>query len=131
MGHFIVARAVGIKVLRFSIGFGKTLFRFYDKKGTEYVLAAIPLGGYVKMLDEGEGDVATEELPKAYNRQPIYKKIAVIIAGPFSNLIFAFILYWLIFMIGFSTIAPVIGEVAPKSIAANAGLKPQEEIINV
>lgn len=130
-GHFIVARACGIKVLRFSIGFGKPLYRWYDKKGTEYVLAAIPLGGYVKMLDETEGKVSKEELHLAYNRQPIYKKLAVVAMGPIANLIFAFLLYWFLFMIGFVTSKPIIGEVAPHSIAAQAQLKPQEEIISI
>lgn len=130
-GHFIVARMLGIKVLRFSIGFGKTLWSRYDKKGTEYVFAAIPLGGYVKMLDENEGPVATPELPFAYNRQPMYKKIAVVLAGPLSNFIFAFFMYWLIFIIGFSSIIPVIGKVTPDSIAYHAGLKPHQEIISI
>lgn len=130
-GHFIVARLLGIKVLRFSIGFGKALYQWHDKKGTEYVLAAIPLGGYVKMLDETEGNVAPEELHLAYNRQPIYKRIAVIIAGPLSNIILAFVLYWFIFVIGFNSIVPLIGKVLPNSIAAETGLKPQEEILSL
>ncbi|MEO8400183.1 MAG: RIP metalloprotease RseP [Gammaproteobacteria bacterium] len=130
-GHFFAARMLGIKVLRFSIGFGKSLWSRSDKKGTEYVLAAIPLGGYVKMLDESEGDVAIEELHLAFNQQPFYKKFIVVIAGPLSNLIFAFTLYWILFVVGFVSIAPVIGKVVPESIAASAGLKPQEEIISV
>lgn len=129
--HFIVARMMGIKVLRFSIGFGKTLFSWNDKKGTEYVIAAIPLGGYVKMLDESEEAVPPEELHLAYNRQPIYKRIAVIVAGPLSNIVLAFALYWLLFVIGFNSVAPMIGQVAPHSIAANAGVKPNEEIISI
>lgn len=130
-GHFIVARLMGVKVLRFSIGFGKTLRRWHDKKGTEYVLAAIPLGGYIKMLDETEGNVSPEELHLAYNRQPVYKRIPIIIAGPLFNLIFAFILYWILFVAGFTTVAPVIGNITPHSIAASAGLKPQQEIIGI
>jgi regulator of sigma E protease len=130
-GHFIVARLLGIKVLRFSIGFGKTLWRRYDKKGTEYVLAMIPLGGYVKMLDETEAPVAEVERPFAYNRQPLYKRIAVVAAGPLTNFIFAFLLYWLIFMIGFQSIRPVIGKITPNSIASIAGLKSNEEIIGI
>jgi regulator of sigma E protease len=131
LGHFLVAKSVGIKVLRFSIGFGKTLFSWHDKKGTEYVIAAIPLGGYVKMLDESEGAVSADELNATYNRQPFYKKMAVIAAGPFFNLVFAFLIYWLLFVIGFVTIAPVIGKVAPTSIAALAGLQPQQEILQI
>jgi len=130
-GHFIVARLLGIKVLRFSIGFGKTLYRWFDKKGTEYVIAAIPLGGYVKMLDETEEKVPKEDLPYAYNRQPIYKKILVVLAGPLSNFILAFFLYWLIFLIGFNSIIPVIGKVRPDSIANFAGLTPNEEIVSI
>ena len=130
-GHFIVARLVGIKVLRFSIGFGKVLYRKYDKKGTEYVLAAIPLGGYVKMLDETEGPVPPEEMHLTYNRQPLISRIAVIIAGPFSNIIFSFLLYWLLFMIGFTTPIPLIGKILPHSIASTAGMQPQTEVVSI
>ena len=130
-GHFIVARLVGIKVLRFSLGFGKTLFRWQDKKGTEFVLAAIPLGGYVKMLDESEEKVAKNELHLAFNHQPLYKKIAVVMAGPLANFIFAFGLYWLLFVVGFTSFIPLIGNVTPHSLAANAGLKPQDEILEI
>jgi regulator of sigma E protease len=131
LGHFLMARAVGIKVLRFSIGFGKTLRSWTDKKGTEYVIAAIPLGGYVKMLDESEGDVPKEELHLTYNRQPIYKKMAVVAMGPISNLLFAFLIYWSLFMFGFTTSIPLIGKIDPHSIAAEAGLKPQQEIVSI
>lgn len=130
-GHFFVARLLGVKVLRFSIGFGKAFYRFHDKKGTEYVFAPIPLGGYVKMLDEGEGTVATTDLPFAYNRQPAYKKLAIVLAGPFFNILFAFVIYWSLYIIGFNTIIPVIGKVTPQSIAAQAGLLPGQEIIAV
>jgi regulator of sigma E protease len=131
LGHFLVAKSLGIKVLRFSIGFGKALFTCHDKKGTEYVLAAIPLGGYVKMLDEGEGPVSPDELPQTFNRQPIYKKVAVIAAGPVFNLIFAFFIYWVLFTVGFVSIAPIIGEVDNGSIAQTAGLKSQQEILKI
>jgi len=130
-GHFIVARLVGIKVLRFSLGFGKALFRWHDKKGTEFVLAAIPLGGYVKMLDESEEKVTKNELHLAFNRQPLYKKIAVVIAGPLANFIFSFVLYWLLFVVGFTSFIPLIGNITPHSLAANAGLKPQDEILDI
>lgn len=130
-GHFIVARLCGIKVLRFSIGFGKSLYRWHDKKGTEYVLAAIPLGGYVKMLDESEEIVLPEEVHLAYNRQPLYKRIIVVLAGPLFNFIFAFIIYWFIFVIGFTSVIPLIGKILPNSIAALAGLKAQDEIISL
>jgi len=130
-GHFITARLCGIKVQRFSIGFGKALFRWHDKKGTEYVIAPIPLGGYVKMVDENEENVAKEDLPFAFNRQPLYKRMAVIVAGPITNIIFAGFLYWLIFMVGFTTFKPIIGSITPLSIAALAGLKTQEEVIQI
>jgi regulator of sigma E protease len=129
--HFMMARLLNIKVLRFSIGFGKTLWHRYDKKGTEYVLALIPLGGYVKMLDEAEGSVPAAELPYAFNRQPYYKKFLVVLAGPAMNLLCALILYWLVFVIGFVTIRPVIGTVEPQSIAAQSGLKSNQEIISI
>lgn len=130
-GHFIAARCVGVKVERFSLGFGKPLLRRYDKKGTEYVIAPIPLGGYVKMLDEGEGEVAPADLPFAFNRQPFYKKFIIVIAGPLFNLIFAFLIYWVIFMVGYTSITPIIGNVKPDSIAAAAGLQPKQEIIRI
>lgn len=129
--HFITARLMGVKVLRFSIGFGKTLFHWYDKKGTEYVLALIPLGGYIKMLDEGEGKVPQKELHLAFNRQPFYKKFLIVVAGPISNIFCALVLYWLIFTIGFTAVNPVIGTVNPRSIAAEGGLKANQKIIGI
>lgn len=130
-GHFLMARALNIRVLRFSIGFGKGFYRWHDKKGTEYVLAAIPLGGYVKLLDENEGKVSKSDRPYAYNNQPLWKRIAVICAGPISNLIFAFILYWILFITGFNALIPMIGKVAPHSIAAEAGIQPLQEIVRI
>lgn len=129
--HFIVARLLGVKVLRFSIGFGKALYRWHDKSGTEYVLALLPLGGYVKMLDENEEPVPNEQLPFAYNRQPFYKKFLIVLAGPLTNIFCAFILYWLIFMIGFITIKPIIDSITPNSLAAQAGLSANQEIIRI
>lgn len=129
--HFYMARAMNVKVLRFSIGFGKTLFRWFDRKGTEYVIALVPLGGYVKMLDENEGDVKEDEKAYAFNRQPFYKRFLIVLAGPMMNLLCALLLYWVIFMIGFTAVKPIIGKVVPNSIAAQAGFKPNEEIISV
>jgi regulator of sigma E protease len=129
--HFVAARLLGVKVLRFSIGFGKTLLRWHDKKGTEYVFALVPLGGYVKMLDESEGEVPKDELHLAYNNQPYYKKFLIVIAGPLTNIFCALVLYWLIFVIGFVTVRPVTGTITPHSIAAEGGLKPNQEIISV
>jgi regulator of sigma E protease len=130
LGHFLVAKLCGIKVLRFSIGFGKALFSWHDKSGTEYVLAAIPLGGYVKMLDK-EDKPAAEENHLTFSHQPFYKKFMVIAAGPLFNLVLAFVIYWALFVIGFVSVAPIVGTVQPQSIAALAGIKPQQEIIAV
>jgi len=129
--HFLMARLLHVKVLRFSIGFGKTLWRHYDRHGTEYVVALLPLGGYVKMLDESEDTVPPDQLPFAFNRQPFYKKFLIVLAGPCANILSAFILYWIIFSIGFTTIKPIIGSITPHSIAAEAGLAPQQEIMQV
>ncbi len=130
-GHFWVARKCGIKVLRFSVGFGKALFTRVDRHGTEFVIAAIPLGGYVKMLDEREAEVAQEDLPFAFNRQSVGKRIAVVVAGPAANFAFAIFAYWLLFVVGVTTLVPVVGAVAPDSIAALAGIDEKEEIISI
>ncbi|CAN5369485.1 RIP metalloprotease RseP [soil metagenome] len=130
-GHFWVARRLGIKVLCFSVGFGKPLWSFRDKTGTEYILSALPLGGYVKMLDEREGTVPPEELPRAFNRQPLLSRIAVVCAGPLFNLLFAFLVYWLIFVIGQSVAVPIIGSVKTASIASKAKLSAGDEIVAV
>lgn len=129
--HFFMARAVGVKVLRFSIGFGKPILQWRGKTGTEYVFAWIPLGGYVKMLGEGDDNVPPDELPHAYNRQPFYKKFLIVLAGPASNILCAFVLYWLIFTIGFVTIKPVIGSIIPQSIAANAGMHGEQTVVSI
>jgi len=130
-GHFWVARRCGVKVLRFSVGFGKALYTKVDRHGTEFSIAAIPLGGYVKMLDEREGPVAEDELSQAFNRKTVWQRIAVVIAGPAANFLFAIFAYWLMFMIGTSSVAPVIGGVEPDSLAARAGLQTQHEILSV
>lgn len=131
-GHFWVARRLGIKVLRFSLGFGKPLWqKVSGKDQVEYVVAAIPLGGYVKLLDEREGNVPAEELPRAFNRQPVWKRIAVLLAGPAFNLIFAVFLYWVLFVAGVPALRPIVGDVTPDSIAARAGLRYEDQIIAV
>lgn len=131
-GHFWVARRLGIKVLRFSIGFGKPLWqRTAGKDAVEYVIAAIPLGGYVKLLDEREGNVDPSEAPRAFNRQPVWKRIAVLLAGPAFNLIFAVVTYWVLFTAGVPTLRPIVGDVAPQSIAGRAGLKYEDLIVAV
>ena len=130
-GHFWVARRCGVKVLRFSVGFGKPIFSWHDRQGTEYAIASIPLGGYVKMLDEREGDVPADQLHLAFNRQSLFKRIAIVAAGPIANFIFAVFAYWLMFLLGFTVIAPVVGSVDEASLAANAGLKANQEILTI
>lgn len=131
-GHFIVARRLGIKVLRFSVGFGKPLYTWHRHgDDTEYVVAALPLGGYVKMADEREGRVAEADLARAFNRQPLYKRLLVVLAGPGFNLVFAVLAYWVIYMAGIQGIKPIVGDIAPGSPAAIAGFKPQDRIVSV
>ncbi|MDX2424846.1 MAG: RIP metalloprotease RseP, partial [Cycloclasticus sp.] len=108
-GHFWVARKCGVKVLRFSVGFGKPLFKFNRKDDpTDYVVAGIPLGGYVKMLDENEGNVNEDERHLAFNNKPLLSKFLIVLAGPVANLIFAFIAFWLVLMIGEQGLKPVV-----------------------
>ena len=131
-GHFIVARLLGIKVLRFSVGFGSPLIKWVKGRDrTEYIIAVVPLGGYVKMLDERETTVAPEELSRAFNRQPVWKKTLVVLAGPFFNFLFAWLAYWMTFVIGIPSVSPVIGPVAANSVAARAGLRNADEIISI
>jgi len=130
-GHFWVARRCGVKVLRFSIGFGKALFNWTDKQGTEYSIAAIPLGGYVKMLDEREGEVPADEQDQAFNRKPVMQRIAVVAAGPLANFVLAIVAYWFLFMGGETGIAPVIGGIEAGSEVDIAGLEVGQEIIAV
>lgn len=131
-GHFWVARRCGVKVLRYSIGFGKPLWtKTAGADQTEYVIAAVPLGGYVKMLDEREGDVPQEELHRAFNRQSVGKRIAIVSAGPLFNFIFAIFAYALMYVVGVPGVKPIIGEVKEQSIAYNAGIRSYDEIIKV
>ncbi|MCP5160098.1 MAG: sigma E protease regulator RseP [Hahellaceae bacterium] len=130
-GHFWVARRCGVRVLRFSVGFGKPLFVRKDRYGTEFAVAAIPLGGYVKMLDEREGPVATAELPYAFNRKPVGQRIAIVAAGPLANFLFAILAYWLMFILGFSALVPRVGEIRQDSPAAVAGIQAPGEIVAI
>lgn len=131
-GHFWVARRVGIKVLRYSVGFGKALFTRRGKvDDTEFVLAAIPLGGYVKMLDERESPVAHGEQHRAFNRQPLWARSAVVIAGPLANFILAIVAYWIVMMIGISGVAPLVGAPEPDSAASRAGFLYEDRIVSV
>ncbi|BFM12264.1 sigma E protease regulator RseP [Simiduia litorea] len=130
-GHFWVARRCGIKVLRFSVGFGKPLVSWYDKQGTEFAIAAIPLGGYVKMLDEREGEVPAHLLDQAFTRKSVWARIAVVAAGPVANFLLAIVLFWIMVMPGVVHVVPVVGEVAEGSIAARAGLEAGQEIVAI
>lgn len=130
-GHFWVARRVGVKVLTYSIGFGPALARWRGKDGVEYQIAAIPLGGYVRMADEREGEVPVEDLPRAFNRQPVWARMAIVAAGPIINLLFAVFLFWILFLQGTETLKTVVGPVQEGSPAAVAGLKTGDEVLAV
>lgn len=132
LGHFWVARWCGVKVLRFSVGFGKVIYskRFAGGE-VEWVLSAIPLGGYVKMLDEREGEVLPHELPRAFNRQPVLRRMAIVVAGPLANLLLAIALYWGLFVYGVPGLKPVLGVVEPASPAAVAQLEIQQTIVSI
>ena len=131
-GHFWVARRLGVKVLRFSVGFGRPLWRrVAGADQVEYVIAAIPLGGYVKMLDEREGPVPEDERPRAFNRQPVWKRMAIVAAGPIANFVLAVLAFWAMYLIGVNGIRPVVGEVVPDSVAAQAGVRPGDEILSI
>src|SRR5271155_4760886 len=132
-GHYWVAKNLGFKVLRFSIGFGKPLLmrRGRAPDHTEYCLAAIPLGGYVKLLDEREGAVNPSELHRSFTRRPITHRVAVLLAGPAMNLLFASLLYAVLAMVGTEIVKPIVGQVRLDSPAAAAGLKSGDEIIRV
>ena len=131
-GHYIVGRCCGMKVLRFSIGFGKPLWTWIaGEDRTEYCVSAIPLGGYVKFLDEREGPVDPADQGRAFNHRPIPARIAVLLAGPAFNFLFALIAYWILSMQGVPTLRPVIGTVEPDSYAAEAGLLPEALLVAV
>src|SRR5580692_5287851 len=132
-GHYWVAKKLGFKVLRFSIGFGKPLVMRVGKDAdrTEYCLAAIPLGGYVKLLDEREGEVDPAELHRSFTRRPVAHRIAVLLAGPAMNLLFASFLYAILAMAGTEVVRPIVGLVRLDSPAAAAGIKSEDEIVRV
>src|SRR5688572_22075517 len=123
-GHYWVARRLGFKVLRFSVGFGRPLWkRVAGRDRTEYVIAAIPLGGYVKLLDEREGPVPPEDLARSFTRRPPWQRIVVLLAGPFFNIGFAVLVLWAMFWVGGANeVKAVVGEVVPGSVAAQAGV---------
>jgi regulator of sigma E protease len=132
LGHFAVARMCGVKVLRFSVGFGKILWsRRWGKDGTEWSLAAFPLGGYVKMLDEREAPVPADEAHRAFNRQGVGRRALIVVAGPLANLLLAVALYWGIYLQGTEELRPVLGAPVAGSIAERAGVREQEQVRSV
>jgi regulator of sigma E protease len=132
LGHYWVARLCNVKVLRFSLGFGKVIYtkRFAGGE-TEWALSLFPIGGYVKMLDEREGEVQPHELARAFNRQPVLKRMAIVVAGPVANLLLAIVLYWALFIYGVPGIKPVLGTVPPATAAAAAQLRAQDIIVGI
>ncbi|HGW5833997.1 TPA: sigma E protease regulator RseP [Proteus mirabilis] len=130
-GHFWVARRCGVYVERFSIGFGKAIWRKTDKHGTEFVVAWIPLGGYVKMLDERVAEVAPERRHLAFNNKTVGQRAAIVAAGPIANFLLAIVAYWLVFMIGVPALKPIIADILPDSIAEQAKLTPGMELKSV
>lgn len=137
-GHFQVARWCGVKVLRFSLGFGRPIFsKKFGKDQTEFVVAALPLGGYVKMLDEREmssdekADLSTQDLSRTFNRQGVLKRIAIVAAGPIANLLLAILLYWVLLMNGVIGMKPIVGDIAKGTPAARASLTTGDVILKV
>lgn len=131
-GHYLVARLAGVKVLRFSVGFGKPLLRRrFGRDQTEWAIAAFPLGGYVRMLDEREGEVPAAELHRAFNRQPVMRRALVVVAGPLANLLLAVFLYWALFVHGVDEMRPVLAAPPAASAAAQAGIENGETVRGV
>ncbi|MFV1997448.1 MAG: RIP metalloprotease RseP [Acidiferrobacterales bacterium] len=131
-GHYWVAKRVGVKVLRFSVGFGKPIWsRRWGKDQTEFVVSAIPLGGYVRMLGEDDDDFSPDEAHRAFSQKSLPKRVAVVVAGPLFNLAFAVFAFWLVYMIGIEGIRPVVGKVAPQSIAEAAGFSSGDELLEL
>ena len=131
LGHFVIARASGVKVVRFSIGFGRPIYKHVDRRGTEFVVAMIPLGGYVRMLDERDEDVAPEDEHLTVMQLSVWWRIAIALGGPVANFILAFLVYWFVFVVGATTEIPVLGPPAEDSPAYLAGLRGGEEIVGV
>lgn len=132
LGHYLAARWCGVKVLRFSLGFGPVLWRRrFGPDATEWALSLVPLGGYVKMLDEREGTVPAGELGRAFNRQSVGRRSLIVGAGPLANFLAALVLYWVVFMLGSNELLPVLGQPLPESPAAQAGLRDGEEVRTV
>lgn len=131
-GHYLIARLCNVKVLRFSVGFGAPLWRkTLGRDRTEWVIAAFPIGGYVKMADEREGRVAPEDVPRAFNRQSVYRRFAIVVAGPVANFLLAILFYWVLFMHGLPGLKPTLGPIAPDTPAAAAGFQSGETIVKI
>jgi regulator of sigma E protease len=130
-GHFWVARRCGVRVERFAVGFGRAIWKRTDRHGTEFVLAVIPLGGYVKMLDERVEPVPEELRHLTFNSKSVLQRAAIISAGPIANFIFAIFAYWLVFIIGVPSVRPIVGEITPQSIAAQAKISPGMELKSI
>ena len=131
-GHYIVGRWAGMKVLRFSVGFGKPVWTWVrGKDRTEFCISAIPLGGYVRFLDGREGPVDPEDEGRAFDHRPVPRRIAVLLAGPLFNFLFAIFAYWVLFLNGIPTLQPAVGDVEPQSYAARAGLEFGDKIVAV
>ena len=131
-GHYIVARYVGVKVLRFSVGFGRAVWsKKMGRDDTEWAIGLFPLGGYVKMLDEREAAVAPEELPRSFNRQSVWRRIAIVVAGPAANLLLAVLVYWGLFSYGMEELRPIMGTPVAASAAAKAGIENGERVLKV
>ncbi len=128
-GHYWVARRCGVRVLRFSVGFGKPLWTRIGKDGTEYVVAMLPLGGYVKMLDEREVEVAPHERHESFNAKPVGQRIAIVAAGPLANLLLCIGLLWLMFVVGKPDFLPDVGRAS--SVAADAGFQPGDRLLAI
>lgn len=130
-GHYLVARLAGVKVLRFSVGFGQVVARRTDRHGTEWALSAIPLGGYVKMVDEREAPVAPDLLERAFNRKPLGARAAIVAAGPLANFLLAILLFWALFMAGVPILKPVLGEPPAGTPAALAGIRSGDTVVSI
>ena len=131
-GHYLVARLCDVKVLRFSVGFGRPLIKkYWGRDQTEWAIAVFPIGGYVKMLDEREGEVAPEDLPRSFNRKTVAHRFAIVSAGPIANFLLAILLYWLLFMHGVSGMKPVLGPIIPETPAAMAAFEAGETIVTI
>src|SRR5262245_32050379 len=130
-GHFWVARRLGFKVLRFSVGFGRPLLEHTARDGTVFAIAAIPLGGYVRMLDEREGPVSAPDLPRSFTRKPPWQRILVLLAGPAFNIGFAILVLWIMFWVkgSLQDVRPIVGDIHKGSIAERADLRPRDEIL--